>query len=359
MTSGLTVIAAGTVRQVLAADQGRVLELVEQAYRLHGSGDTVNPPSCFLRFPDRPNARIIALPAAVGGDIDSAGIKWISSFPDNLHQGLPRASAVLILNDRATGFPVACIEGSIISATRTAASAALAASRLGRSRRPVRRVGFVGGGLIARYVLSYLHAAGIPIQEVRVSDLDPARAAGFAADAVAGGTSAEVSDSVGELISTCDLVVFATTASTPWVTDPDWFGHHPLVLHLSLRDIAPELVLTSSNVLDDVEHCLTAGTAPHLAEQQAGHRRFIDATLPDVLAGRYEAPADRTVIFSPFGLGVLDLVLGRHVHEQALAGGVATAVPDFFDGVHPDGTPPRPAAAPPARPVTTQESTWS
>ena len=101
------------------------MELVEATYRLHGAGDSVNPPSYFLRFPDRPTARIIALPASIGGQVRVDGLKWISSFPDNVAAGIPRASAVLILNDHDTGYPFACLESSIISATRTAASAAL------------------------------------------------------------------------------------------------------------------------------------------------------------------------------------------------------------------------------------------
>ncbi|MER7014211.1 2,3-diaminopropionate biosynthesis protein SbnB, partial [Saccharopolyspora sp. NPDC000359] len=94
-----TVISGAQVQDALSGRHEQVVDIVEQAYRLHGASRTVNPPSYFLRFPDRPNSRIIALPAALGGDAAVDGIKWISSFPDNVAAGIPRASAVLVLND--------------------------------------------------------------------------------------------------------------------------------------------------------------------------------------------------------------------------------------------------------------------
>jgi hypothetical protein len=133
------VIPGAQVQQALRGRERQITELVEATYRLHGAGDSVNPPSYFLRFPDRPADRIIALPASIGGQNRVDGLKWISSFPGNVAAGLPRASAVLILNDHDTGYPFACLESSIISATRTAASAALAADWLSRGRpRPAR-----------------------------------------------------------------------------------------------------------------------------------------------------------------------------------------------------------------------------
>jgi N-[(2S)-2-amino-2-carboxyethyl]-L-glutamate dehydrogenase len=102
------------------------------------------------------------------------------------------------------------------------------------------------------------------------------------------------------------------------------------VLHVSLRDLAPEVLLESTNVVDDVEHCLKAQTSPHLTEQLTGSRDFLHGTLADVLAGRIEVPPDRTVIFSPFGLGVLDLAVGRFVHDAVRAGGELRVVDDFF-----------------------------
>ncbi|MEU8680722.1 2,3-diaminopropionate biosynthesis protein SbnB [Streptomyces sp. NPDC048611] len=328
-----SVISGAQVHQVLDAHHQGVVDLIETAYRLHGGGETVNPPSYFLRFPDRPSSRIIALPASIGGELPTDGLKWISSFPENVEAGLPRASAVLILNDHDTGYPLACLESSIISAARTAASAALAADRISAARgtRPA-RIGFFGTGLIARYVHTYLARTGWEFDEVGVHDLSAAHADGFADYLRRSGGSGTVTvhESAEELIRSCDLVVFATVAGTPHVTEPGWFAHHPLVLHVSLRDLSPEVVLGAANFVDDVEHCLKADTSVHLAEQRVGHRDFLDGTLHDVLTGAVRPPADRTVVFSPFGLGVLDLALGRHVYESVKESGELRVVDDFF-----------------------------
>ena len=99
------VISGAQVQQALAGRERQITELVEETYRLHGAGDSVNPPSYFLRFPDRPSDRIIALPASIGGKVRVDGLKWISSFPENVAAGIPRASAVLILNDPTPATP--------------------------------------------------------------------------------------------------------------------------------------------------------------------------------------------------------------------------------------------------------------
>jgi N-[(2S)-2-amino-2-carboxyethyl]-L-glutamate dehydrogenase len=326
------VVAGAQVQRALRGREKEVVELVEATYRLHDAGNTVNPRSYFLRFPDRPRSRIIALPASLGGPAPVDGLKWISSFPDNVASGLPRASAVLILNDPATGYPFACLESSVISATRTAASAAAAAGWLTRERPRPTRVGFIGTGLIARYVHTFLAATGWSFDEVGVHDLSAESAAGFRGYLEQAGTAARISlhDSAESLIRGSDLVVFATVAGQPHVHDPAWFDHAPVVLHVSLRDLAPEVLLTATNLVDDVEHCLTADTSPHLVEQLTGGRDFLAGTLADVMAGRVRVPADRTVIFSPFGLGVLDLAVGRYVYDEITRAGELDLVDGFF-----------------------------
>jgi 2,3-diaminopropionate biosynthesis protein SbnB len=327
-----SVISGAQVHEALRGREREIVELVAATYRLHGAGDSVNPPSYFLRFPDRPSDRIIALPASVGGDVRVDGVKWISSFPGNVAAGIPRASAVLILNDHDTGYPFACLESSIISATRTAASAALAADQLSRGRPRPRSIGFVGSGLIARYIHTFLAGTGWSFDEVGVHDLSADSAAGFSGYLNQSGTAGRVRvhDSAEELIRSSDLVVFATVAAQPHVTDVSWFDHDPLVLHVSLRDLAPEILLAATNVVDDVEHCLKANTSPHLVEQLTGNRDFLLGTLDEVMTGRVMVPTGRPVIFSPFGLGVLDLAVGKYVYDTVASTSDLHIIDDFF-----------------------------
>jgi 2,3-diaminopropionate biosynthesis protein SbnB len=327
-----SVISGAEVQHALEGRHQEVVALVDAAYRAHSGGDSVNPPSYFLRFPDRPSSRIIALPASIGGEVGVDGLKWISSFPENVQAGIPRASAVLILNDQETGYPFACLESSIISATRTAAIATLGAEWLSRGRRRPARVGFFGTGLIARYVHTFLAGTGWSFDQVGVHDLAPDSAAGFCGYLARSGAGGRVTvhGDPEQLIRSSDMVVFATIAGEPHVSDRSWFEHNPLVLHVSLRDLAPEIILDSTNVVDDVEHCLKADTSPHLAEQLTGNRDFLLGTLDDVMGGRVTVPPDRPVVFSPFGLGVLDLAVGKYVYDRVAANGGLHVVDDFF-----------------------------
>ncbi|MET8453274.1 2,3-diaminopropionate biosynthesis protein SbnB [Streptomyces sp. NPDC005209] len=341
------VISGAQVQHALRDREAQIVDLVEATYLLHAAGESVSPASHFLRFPDRPASRIIALPASIGGQAPVDGLKWISSFPGNVQAGIPRASAVLILNDHDTGYPFACLESSIISATRTAASAALAADRLSRDRQRPTRVGFFGTGLIARYVHTFLTATGWSFDEIGVHDLSRDSAAGFRDHLQQTCTVGQITvhDSAEELIRSSDLVVFATVAGEPHVGDPAWFQHNPLVLHVSLRDLAPEIILTSTNIVDDVDHCLKADTSPYLAERLTGNRDFLRGTLADVMTGRVTVPTDRPVVFSPFGLGVLDLAVGKYVYDETARVGQLHVIDDFFSG-----TERKPAQGPTAPP---------
>jgi ornithine cyclodeaminase len=332
-----TVIDGGTVRRVVFDDLAGCIAVVRDAYLAHGQGRSVNPNSLFLAFPDRPRDRIIALPAHLGVPWSVSGIKWIASYPENTARGFPRASAVLILNDADTGYPFACLESSVISASRTAASAALAAQHLHGAGRRARALAIIGTGLISRYTFQFLRGAGWELDEVVLFDLDPAAAARFRDRVCApcGHGAARIAATVEDAITSADLVLFATTAATPHVHDAAVFAHRPVVLHLSLRDLAPRLLLDAWNVVDDVDHVMRARTSAQLAEELSGSRAFATATLAQVIEGQRTIARDRAIVFSPFGLGVLDLAVGKWVYEAATRAGAGHPIDRFFDDLDP------------------------
>src|SRR5438876_6574710 len=328
----LSIINGKSVFDIVRAHRDECVEIVREAYLAHADGQSVNPDSYFLRFPEKPDCRIIALPAYLGNGFDVAGLKWIASYPGNVQRGFPRASAVLVLNSYDTGYPFAILESSIISASRTAASAALAAYWLNRQSRKANSLGIVGTGFIARYVYEFLVDTGWTIDEVRLHDRSPLESEKFRNTAchLERHRTVTVVPDVAQLVRACDLIVFTTVAPAPHIADATLFEHNPLVLHISLRDLAPEILLRSQNVVDDVEHVMKANTSPHLAEQKTGNRSFVTGTLADIMIGRRSVNRSRPIIFSPFGLGILDLAVGKWVYDHAVRTGQDLRLSDFF-----------------------------
>lgn len=333
----MLILAADDVRKVLDDAESDVVAAVRQAYLLHARGDTAVPHSSFLRFPDDDRNRVIALPAYLGTRSPVCGIKWIASFPGNVDLGVERASAVMILNCVRTGRPEALLEASVVSARRTAASAALAAATLAGST-PDTGVSLVGCGVINFEVLAFLRVVLAGLREVTVYDLSPQRAESFAARCGARWPelSVHVADRMPEALAAHRLVSLATTASAPHLP-AEYCRPGTLVLHLSLRDLWPSTILTSVNIVDDADHVCRAATSLHLAEQQTGDRRFITTSIGDILAdpGYLVRDSGRLTVFSPFGLGILDLAVADLARRGASRRGIGTRMPDFLPAARP------------------------
>jgi ornithine cyclodeaminase len=334
MRNGNIVIIGGhEVKSSLAGREAEVIDAVRWAYLAHAKDRTVLPHSTFLRFPDQPQNRIIALAGFLGDGFDVAGIKWIASFPDNVKANIDRASAVLVLNSTKTGRPEAIIEGSIISAQRTAASAALAASVLHVGAK-VTHAAVIGCGVINFEIVKFLKVVYPTLAQLTVFDVDRGRAEGFAerCTVLCPAMKTTVASGTEQVLGSAPLISIATTALEPHIPDLGPCAAGTTILHISLRDLTPATILRADNVVDDPDHVCRASTSVHLAEQTLGHRRFIRCTLADVLMGL--APPRKNendiVVFNPFGLAILDLAVGSLVRRLCAETDRGMVLTSFF-----------------------------
>ncbi|UAA40608.1 2,3-diaminopropionate biosynthesis protein SbnB [Paraneptunicella aestuarii] len=320
------------IRKLLAGNEANVVQIVKNAYTTYGKGAFSLPHSVFLRFEEQPANRIIGLPAYLGNEFNVAGLKWVSSFPGNLEKGIDRASATLTLNDMETGRPIALLEASSINACRTAASAALAAQLL-HDKTNATHCSLIGCGYIGFECLNYLKHCIPSLTDVTLLDLDESRAKHLAQRLDEAHIDLRV-QFTQDIAQACqaDIVVFATTAGTPWLLDETLFSPETTVLHVSLRDLGTQVMLSGQNIADDIDHVCRANTSPHLTEMETGNRDFMTTSLPDVLAGNVQYQRDKTkpLIFSPFGLGILDIAVGQWLLQQAIEKEQGTVIHNFF-----------------------------
>jgi len=333
-SNDLLLLKGDEIDHLLRERENEILDAVQLAYQIHADGNTIMPPNGYLRFPAMEKERIIAKPAYLGGRFNAAGIKWIASFPNNIQRNMERASATLILNSLETGRPTAIMESSIISAKRTAASAALAARYLW-TENTVTTVGLIGCGLINYELLRFLLAVYPMIETVNLYDLSLVRAELFkkhTLNKMNANLNIQIKESFPAVLQDASIITLATTATAPHIKSLTDHVENAVLLHVSLRDISAELILQADNIVDDISQVCSNQTSVHLAKQQVGHNAFVRTTIGDILNGD-AAPRDTGkpfAIYSPFGLGILDMAVAHLTQRLALEQKVGTAIEAFL-----------------------------
>ena len=315
-----------------ALDMASAIDRVEMALTLLEAGDCVDPPKSVLRWSEDPEmesvrGRINFLSAYLGGDIDAVGMKWIGSFPANRDLGIPRATALIILNDPTTGVPVALMEGSIISAVRTGAMTGIAARYLARS--DTSSVGIIGTGVQSRAQLLALCAVLEHIREVKVYNRTRAAAIRFATEMeTRTGKSITVVDSPEEAVRGLDLALVATTAHEPLMKGA-WLSPGMLSIQFSGNECDFEVVRRAEKIVCDqwetVKHrgITTPAVMHRLGLLEDGQ---IHADLGEIVTGKKagrETP-DELIHFAAIGLGVNDVAVASMVFQTAMEMGIGT-----------------------------------
>jgi len=165
-TNQLLYLSRADVEEV-GLEMATIIELLGDAFREKGAGRVEMPPKPGIHT--QPDAFIHAMPAYIPA-LHSAGIKWVSGYPENQKRGLPYISGLLILNDDETGLPYAVMDCTWITAYRTAGASALSAKYLARPESEV--VGILACGVQGRTNLEAL-AVLFPVKRAYAYDIVP------------------------------------------------------------------------------------------------------------------------------------------------------------------------------------------
>ncbi|ANE46500.1 ornithine cyclodeaminase [Paenibacillus swuensis] len=306
----------GHIREI-GIDWARLVGIIQEVVRISAEGDCAHPLKPYLRFRDPAN-RIIAMPAYIGGGINLSGIKWIASFPNNGRLGLPRAHNSIILNDPATGVPVAFIQSNMLNGLRTAAVSG-AMTQAYMASRPISKVraGIIGWGPIGRMHLDMLISLlGDRLERVALYDMNPIDPGTVPASVR---EITELADDWQSVYAASDIFATCTVSAERYIDAPPPEG--ALLLNVSLRDYLPESVAhVRAVVVDDWREICRENTDIEQLHIQHGLLESDVLTLEDVLCrgGLSSVAANEPVFFNPMGLGVFDIGVAGHFVQEAV-----------------------------------------
>jgi len=311
---------------VVATDVGmpEILEALETAFREHGEGRAEMPPKPGIH-PGGGDNFIHAMPAYIPA-LESAGVKWVSGFPGNQHLGLPYINGLLVLNDPATGMPLAVMDCVWITGARTGAATALSAKYLARAESSV--VGVLGCGVQARTNLEGLQAV-FTLGTVKAYDIHASLSEAYSLEmATRFGIEAVAVSSPEEAVRGCDIVVTAgPILKTPHATiQAGWLDKGAFA---SLVDFDsywhPEAIA-------EVDKFCTDDTPQLRFYQKEGYFQQIPpvhADLGELVTGRKpgrESPEERTMTAN-LGMALDDMAVAPLIYKKARQEGIGVRLP--------------------------------
>jgi ornithine cyclodeaminase len=305
-------------------------QTIRDVLTVHAAGDFVQPLKPYLRVNGEDGHiadRLIAMPAYIG-DPRISGLKWIGSKHDNpSRNGLERASALIVLNDPASNYPIAVMEGGLISGMRTAAVTVVAAQHL--ARKGFGTVACVGCGAIARMQLSSLleHFAHISSVHLFDSNLEAAELLAAELTERFPGVQVRVTETAEHAVREGEVVVTCTVTDRPYIP-ADWLREGVFVSNISIMDVCKEAFLEVDKlVVDDWEQSnREKKIINQLVEEGLLSRDGLHAELGEIVSGckpGRESDGER-ILLNPMGMAIEDIACAKAFYDRAINSGVGT-----------------------------------
>jgi alanine dehydrogenase len=301
----MLVLSQDEVRRLLDVDQ--LIDALAEAFAEVSAGRASVPPRVAAVVPER--GLLAAMPGYAAGVLET---KLVSVFPG----AEPSHEALIALFEAETGSPLAVIDGTYITATRTAAASALSTRLL--AREDARVLAVLGTGVQAR---SHLDAV------TRVRDFDEVRVAGRSRER-AEALGVAVADSFEAAVRGADVVCACTDASSP-VLRREWLVPGAHVTSVGASQGGPELddATVRAGVLA-VESRVAFEPYPAGAHELQGLDPDGAVELGELVAGTRpgRASAEEITVYKSMGHAAEDAAAARLVYERALRDGAGAEV---------------------------------
>jgi ornithine cyclodeaminase/alanine dehydrogenase-like protein (mu-crystallin family) len=237
---------------------------------------------------------------------DVMGVKTVTFFPGNVDLGLHTHMAVIELMRRATGEPLALMDGRVITEMRTAAVSAVALAAL--APLATTSLGILGSGVQARSHIQALRQVRPAIQNIRIWSRNPANAERLAAEIGAGARAVPIEEAAA-----ADVVLTATASPEP-VLQGRWLAPHAVVLAVgatgaSMRELDDEAML-GSHLVAESRSCVERESGDVIL---SGAK--VQAEIGEILANLTTAPIGRRIVFKSVGMAIEDLIAAKLVWQ--------------------------------------------
>ena len=321
------VLSRPVVQRLLRMDD--CIDSLRHAHVAFSVGETVMPLRLVTRLRE---AGVLALMPAWLDEGPTLGVKCITNFPENPARGVPAIGATVLLLDAQTGTTKAIMDGTHITAVRTAAASAIATDLL--ARRDASRLTLVGAGVQAASHLEAMTAVR-KLRSVHVASRTLDSAERFVREHAPHHDDVDfvAVESPDEAVQDADIIcavsaspepVFRPSSVAPGTHINGVGSHTP-----NTREIPGETMRDARVVVDSREASLRecGDCMIPISEGLFGHDHVADE-LGEVLAGTKPGRTsdDQVTVYQSCGIAVQDVVTARLVYERALEAGVGVDV---------------------------------
>ena len=293
-----------------------IMNSVERAFRSLAEGDAQMPPKSYIIAE---NGDFRAMPGLIGKDV---GIKWVNSHPKNPEKyGLPSVMGLIIYSDINTGYPLAIMDGTLITQYRTGAAGGIASKYLANP--DSKTLGMIGCGMQA--ITQFLFITHIMnIEHVKLYDVKPENAERLKSFILQ--TNPDCRVEITQIKEVCDAdILVTTTPSRSPVVKNEWIseGTHINAIGADAegkQELDPEILKRAKIVVDEMEQAIHSGEINVPFKSGIISENDIHGELGEVITGTKPGreSKDEITVFDSTGLAVQDIAVAGEIYRFAL-----------------------------------------